>query len=71
MSGKRSKLLRKQAGYKKTRLIKVVGDYNIKIGSGTTFRILNVPKTEVQEPSDVETNGKKLYKNLKREYKPV
>ena len=67
MNGKRSKQLRKDANYKKTRTVNVVGDYNIDLG----YRILNVPKTEVQDISEVEKNSKQLYNTLKKNYKPV
>jgi hypothetical protein len=67
MNGKRAKLLRKQANYKKTRTVKVIGDYNINLG----YTILNVPKTEVQEISDIEKSSKKLYKDLKKDYKSI
>ena len=67
MNGKRSKLLRKQANYKKTRTVKVVGDYNINLG----HTILNVPKTEIQDISKIEKTSKKLYKDLKKDYKSL
>lgn len=67
MNGKRAKQLRKDASYKKTRTVKIVGDYNIDLG----YRILNVPKTEVEDVSEVEKNSRNLYKTLKKNYKPV
>jgi hypothetical protein len=67
MNAKRAKLLRKQANYKKTRTVKVVGDYNINLG----YTILNVPKTEVQDISEIEQKSKKQYKDLKKDYKSL
>lgn len=65
MRGKVAKRLRKEAGYKITEPEnKVIGDYNINLG----YRILNVPKVEPGEISDIQKECKKIYKNLKKNY---
>lgn len=69
MNGRKAKLLRKQAKYKKTITNEIIKSYNITVGTGDTTRVYNVDHYEPKETSKEEQEAKRVYKNLKKNYR--
>jgi hypothetical protein len=65
MRESKAKELRKKAGFVKSKVPKITGDYNITLGDGT---VVNVKKTEPIDPTKELADARQRYKILKQQY---